>query len=362
MIHIVTGADEGFAPGLLAAVSSALFSLPPSRPVTVHVLDGGLSKKSSARLRAAADRIHPGCRIQFCPVDVTRFAGFRSGIGNSRMYYARLVIGELVCADKVIYLDADVVVTGCLEDLWNWEMGGNLVLAAEDRKLRLLRDDCPWPLPDEESPYFNTGVMAIDLREWRKENVGARAIALAAEAGDKCQWYDQTVLNYLLRGRIGLLPDFWNWQREEIPADAPVGAIHFTTGKKPWLYFGPDARFRIWRAFYSLAGSPLIFLRRKAIPGLCFGVFETLLRRLPLLRSGHVFLLQMLCRTARDPERKRALLGSIFHYTTGPGGPGRDREIGRDLPVIAKVRSFQLLEIKRRSAGSTKMGTQASRL
>ena len=341
MIHIVTGADEGFAPGLLVAVASALFSLPPGRPATVHVLDGGLSKKSSARLRAAAERIHPGCRIRFCPVDVTRFAGFRSGIGNSRMYYARLVIGNLVSADKVIYLDADVVVTGCLEDLWNIGMGENLVLAAEDRKIRFLRDDCPWPLPDEESPYFNTGVMAIDLREWRKENVGARAMALAAEAGDKCQWYDQTVLNYLLRGRIGLLPGFWNWQREEIPADAPVGAIHFTTGKKPWLYFGPDARFRIWRAFYSLAGSRWIFLRRKAIPGLCFGGFETLLRRLPLLRSCHVFLLRILFRTARDPGRKRALLGSIFHYTTGPGGPRGDREIGRVLPVIAKIRSFR---------------------
>ena len=341
MIHIVTGADEGFAPGLLAAVTSALFSLPPCRPVTVHVLDGGLSKKSSARLRKAAERIHPGCLIRFCQVDVTRFEGFRAGIGNSRMYYARLVISELVSADKVIYLDADVVVTGCLEDLWNIEMGGNLVLAVVDRKIRFLRDDCPWPLPEEESPYFNTGVMAIDLRQWRKENVGVRAITLAAEAGDKCQWYDQTVLNYLLRGRIGLLPDFWNWQREEIPADAPVGAIHFTTGKKPWLYFGPNARFRIWRAFYSLAGSRRIFFRRKAIPGLCFGGFETLLRRFPLLRSCHVFLLRMLFRAARDPERKQALLGSIFYYTSGPGGPKGDREIGRALPIIAKVRSFR---------------------
>jgi len=341
VIHIVTGADEGFAPGLLVLVTSALFSLPPSRPVTVHVLDGGLSKKSSVRLCAAAKRIHPDCQIRFCPVNETRFAGFRAGIGNSRMYYARLVIGELVSADKVIYLDADVVITGCLEDLWNMEMGGNLVLAAKDRKIRLLRDDCPWPLPDEESPYFNTGVMAIDLRQWLKENVGARAMALAAEAGDQCQWHDQTVLNYLLRGRIGLLPDFWNWQREEIPAHAPVGAIHFTTGKKPWLFLGPDARFRIWRAFYSLAGSRRIFLRRNAIPGLCFGVFETLLRRLPLLRSCYVFLLRMLFRAARGPERKRALLGSIFYYTSGPGGPEGDPEIGRDLPVIAKIRSFR---------------------
>jgi lipopolysaccharide biosynthesis glycosyltransferase len=341
VIHIVSGADERFVPGLVVALGSALFSLPADRPVTIHVLDGGLSQISVGRIQSLAARTHPGCAVFFCPVDEALFAGLRPGIGNSRMYYARLGMGELIQADKAVYLDADVVVTGNLEELWNIGMGENVLLAAHDRKIRFLREDCPWPLPHQEgeAPYFNTGVMVVNLRRWREEAVGPRAMALAAEAGDRCQWYDQTVINHLLRGQIGRLSDSWNWQREEIPEEPPIGAIHFTTGKKPWLFWGPGLRFRIWRSFYFLAGgSPRDYFRRRALSGLGYGILETLLRRQSFLRGWYVSLLGVLSRMERDPERRRALQGSISYYTSGPGGPKGDAEMARGHPIIEEVR------------------------
>lgn len=341
MIHIVTGADEGFAPGLLVAVASALASLLPERPATVHILDGGLTSTTIRRLEKLAGRIHKGSRLVFHAVQEEKFAGFKAGIRNSRMYYARLGIGSLVSADKAIYLDADVVVLGGLARLWELGMDGKMILAAADRKIRHLREDCPWPLSDPEAPYFNTGVMLMDLRSWREEGAESHAMKLAGEAGEKCQWYDQTVLNYMLRDRIGKLPPEWNWQREAVPGDRDIFAIHFTTGKKPWLYRGPDVRFRIWRAYYEFAaGSSLpLFFRREALPGLYFGLFETLLRQSPVLRSWYVRLLETRLRTTRDPEKKRKIAGTAAHFTAGPGGLAGGSETARGHAVAAAVRN-----------------------
>ena len=339
-IHIVTGADERFAKGLLVTVASALLSLPPERPATVHILDGGLTPATIGRLEKLAGRVHGSASLEFHAVSEEKFAGFKAGIRNSRMYYARLGIGSLVPADKAIYLDSDVVVLGGLAGLWELDMGGKMLLAVVDRKIRQLRMDCPWPIQDPDAPYFNTGVLLMDLRRWREEDAGNRAMKLAGEAGEKCQWYDQTVLNYMLAGRIGELPEEWNWQKEILPEDRDALAIHFTTGKKPWLHRGPEARFRIWRAYYEFAaGSSLtLFFNREAFPGLVYGLFETLLRKWPALRGAYVRALEILVRTTRDTEKKRGIAGTVAYFSTGPGSPAGDSGRARGDAVVAEVR------------------------
>ena len=358
MIHVVTGADEGFASGLLVTVASALVSLPTERPATIHILDGGLAPDTIGRLKELAVMTHGKSRIVFHPVREEKFAGFKAGIRNSRMYYARLAIGSLVSTDRAIYLDADVVVLGELAGLWELDTGEKMVLAAVDRKIRCLREDCPWPIPDTESPYFNTGVMLLDLRCWREAGAESQAMRLAGEAGEKCRWYDQTVINYMLRDRIGKLPEEWNWQREAIPDDRRIFAIHFTTGKKPWLYRGPDARFRIWRTYYEFAaGSTLpLFLNRTALPGLFFGVMESLLRKSPSLCGAYVRLLGIRLRRARDTEKKRRIAGTIAYFTTGPGSPAGDSESGSGNAVVADVRHRLRAWKRRQAAGSNQTG------
>lgn len=338
-VHIVTGADEGFTPGLLVTLASALVSLPPESPASVHVLDGGLAAATVARIRKMAERVRPGCRVGFFPVDARQFEKFRPGVRNSRMYYVRLLMGSLVPADKAIYLDADVVVLGNLADLWETDMGGKMVLAAQDRKIRFLHEDCPWTLDEStrEAPYFNTGVMVVDLKRWRAEHIESRALELAGKAGERGRWYDQTVINYLLPGGIGLLPETWNWQKESFSEKADI--VHFTTGKKPWLFHGPDVRFRAWRAFHTFAAGTSPFYNPRAVPGLFFGLFETLVRRSPRLRNAYVLLLEHLLRTTRSPEKKQAIAGSIAYFTKGQGGPAGDPAASPRHPALAEIRA-----------------------
>ena len=350
MIHLLTGADERFSPGLLVTASSALLAIDSSTPVTIHVMDGGLRRQSVDDLWSVCLAINPNCEIQIVRVETARFQTFRPGLRNSRMYYARLHMGSFLSASRVIYLDSDILVLSDLAALWRQPMNGKTVLACGDRTYAQLGEDCPWPLdPGERSlPYFNSGFMVVDLDKWREGNLEEQALELAA-GPTSYQWHDQTILNYVLRGRIEILEQGLNWQYESLPSGGIRDFnLHYSTGRKPWSYWGLDARFRIWRAFYSAADKSTLglFLERREATGLAYGLLEGTIRRRRELRLCYLagILFQ---RKFAHGQKKAALDGLYDYYATGLGSPSGDRDVNPQDPVITEI--MQKLQHPRQS-------------
>ena len=71
--------------------------------------------------------------------------------------------------DKILYLDPDIIVNGDIQKLYNIDMCNNFFAAASHingilQKVNELRLDI-----EENSPYINSGVMLMNLKELRKE-------------------------------------------------------------------------------------------------------------------------------------------------------------------------------------------------
>ena len=103
--------------------------------------------------------------------------------------------------------------------------------AANNRRVTspVLQDDCltagfqapsmcrlplhptPYPLhPIADTPYFNSGVLVINLTRWRKENVGDRVIEYLRKYQPYVQLEDQEGLNAVLANDWGKLDPKWN--------------------------------------------------------------------------------------------------------------------------------------------------------
>jgi lipopolysaccharide biosynthesis glycosyltransferase len=159
-------------------------------------------------------------------------------------------MGELLPPEirRVLYLDCDVIVRGDLSELWNVNLSGKTVAAVREVT------DYTWHsrlgLP-AGAPYFNNGVMLIDLDRWRKLNIGRRSLDFAREHPDRVQWWDQCALNLNLYDDWIPLDAKWNFQTMEVAfwdhgmmrfkridsrtRDA-ITITHFTTESKPWQY------------------------------------------------------------------------------------------------------------------------------
>ena len=78
----------------------------------------------------------------------------------------RLVVGSSLPGDvsKVIYLDADLLIQRDIFELWEQDMQDKIVLAVQDSYIQKLPARyVPARARKADQPYFNSGVMVIDL-------------------------------------------------------------------------------------------------------------------------------------------------------------------------------------------------------
>lgn len=291
-IHLVSGGDQNYLPGIKVTVASALAGIHPNRDVVFHILSGGFSEDEMSVLCRIAKRCHARSRLDFHDITCLPVNELAPGPGNSTMCYARIWMESLLPdIGKVIYLDSDTLILGDLGSVWDIPMEGMASMACPDHKVANLDGDAPLSLEHNERslPYFNSGVLVACLSTWRILKIQSQAVDLMNNPASICRWHDQTALNYVLRGRFRVLPREWNWQSEEVPAkiENPIRILHYTTGSKPWLYWGNSLRFKAWRSCHKTCiGSPLLlFLRNGSWRGLVNGVFDGAVENSRLVRS-----------------------------------------------------------------------------
>jgi lipopolysaccharide biosynthesis glycosyltransferase len=243
-MRIVVAGDAAYEPPLHACLASVVEHAPKA---SIQVLDCGLGKWSRAAL---IETVGGSERIGFTPVPVGRFAHLPAPACGSTATYARLLLDELVTADRFLYLDADTLLVAPLEPLFEVQLQARPLAAVREMytpTVSAANGVLDWHalgLPGD-TPYFNAGVMLIDLDRWRALDVGGTAISYLQEPARRVTLYDQEALNVALGGNWLELPPYWNVSRYWYKAErrvAPHTDIlararihHFLSEDKPWL-------------------------------------------------------------------------------------------------------------------------------
>ena len=84
-------------------------------------------------------------------------------------------------------------------------MQGKIVLAVQDSYIQSLPARAPPTREqgDVEQPYFNSGVMVIDLEAWRAAGIEQCCLDAASRLQHRTKWLDQHLLNRLPRWSLG---------------------------------------------------------------------------------------------------------------------------------------------------------------
>lgn len=170
--------------------------------------------------------------------------------------YLRLLIPGLMAGryDRLLYLDTDIIAQGGgVTDLLALDLRGQTIGAVRDTML--------WRTPSRHvaefkaagrpaHPYFNAGVLLIDVARWNGTGVLDQCLDLFAKTPHLLTRHDQTLLNLVMAGRWTELSPVWNWQYTWVSrffADlADPRLTHFIGPLKPWADTGSTLppRFR----------------------------------------------------------------------------------------------------------------------
>lgn len=277
VVPVVFAADDGYTAQLCCAVGSMAANASRGRTYDVYVLTSGISWEHQEAIRrhlAALGR--DDVRLTF--FDVSRLIrGHQLDTNNAHIsqetYYRFLVQEILPFYDKVVYLDSDLVVEGDVAQLFDTELGCDLVAATRDvdylGNLNVPggnRMDYSTDVLGMRDPYayFQAGVLVLNTRELRRVHSIDEWLDVASNPA--YIYNDQDVLNVACEGRVRYLDASWNVTNDtfdrvgRIYALAPAAAydaylasrahpkvVHFAGAIKPWGDASIDLAEHFWR-------------------------------------------------------------------------------------------------------------------
>ena len=178
--------------------------------------------------------------------------------------------------ERILYLDIDIVVNRDLASLFDTDLRGLSTAAIPDWPMVL--GSRTWPTfripydgkryrfdayardvldldPSRGAPYFNTGVLLMDLAVWRRDAIADRTLALLA-ATRGFHYPDQDALNAVLRGNHIALDARWNAQA--ICMRIPFSPLDWTGAGRRWTAIRRLWRDDPWIVHYAGANKPWV--------------------------------------------------------------------------------------------------------
>lgn len=209
-MHIACAASEQYAPHC-AAMLHSLLAQHPRGQCHIHYLH--VPDLPEAVKRNIESVCHGMCaQLSLHPVDASIFDGLPVRWHISVETWYRLLLPRLLPdVERVLYIDADAIVTAELDALWQTDMGEHSVAAVDNAFIAQSRDRVR-KLGLGTGRYFNGGVLLLDLARLRAADWTARALDYAQRHADTLALLDQDVMNILLGPHRLTLSPRWNCQ------------------------------------------------------------------------------------------------------------------------------------------------------
>lgn len=245
-IHICLISDAAYARRLVVTLASIVCSAAPEDALFFYIIDGGLSagdKRDIERLKSV--KKFSCVYIETDSARMSRFPGHRCSV----CAYYRVLLPELLPhLDKIIYLDCDLIVLKSLRELWDTELEEAGVAAARDFIDYVKDEELNYKHQvrigmDIRLPYFNSGVLLINLAELRAMRFSEVFFRVRKELDTVLRFSDQDVFNHIFQNKLKLLPQGWNFQAPLLmlpeakldTLETDIAIIHYTTDAKPWI-------------------------------------------------------------------------------------------------------------------------------
>jgi len=239
MIQIFFAIDENYMAPLCVAIKSLISNSDSNKTYQITVINQGLKSDSIETISAmATDNV----AINFTSISEKLNAQVGTGSAALPNYFTLTIFYRLFIADmfpdidKAIYLDADVVCTTDIAELYATDVNKAFVAAAQDPFIPTHKQFAAYAtqaigIPADEC--VNSGVLVLNLKAMRAAHFSEHFLSLFNQYHFTCVAPDQDYLNAIANKRIVMLSSDWNAQA---PGIANPKLVHYNFFRKPWHY------------------------------------------------------------------------------------------------------------------------------
>lgn len=250
-IPVFFAIDDQYIPFLAVALKSLIDNSSEKNKYAIKILYTNVSKENMLRIKKYEKE---NINIEF--VDLNGQLEEVQGKLYTRNYfsnttYYRLFIPELYPQyDKALYLDSDTAILTDVADLYNEEIGDNLVAGVPDGAVQTIEIFQEYVEKVvgviDYNNYFNAGILVMNLEELRKYKFQEKFLYLLEKVRFEVA-QDQDYLNRLCKGRVKMLDFAWNRMPIMGESDKEIKIVHYNLGFKPWYFDNVPYQEYFWK-------------------------------------------------------------------------------------------------------------------
>lgn len=240
-IPICFATDDNYVPFLTVALASMLDNASKDNFYMIYVLTSHLSEEN---MKSIKKHEVENCSIEF--VQLSKELDKVQNMFHLRDYYSketyyRIFIPNLFPQyQKVLYLDCDITVLGDVSELYNTEIHGYYVAAAQEEVMQTFEVFGNYVEQADginRKEYFNAGILLINCRRWRNKLIAERFVDLLNRYKFRVV-QDEDYLNVLCKNNVKKLNLGWNKTsyKNETFDDKDLKIIHWKINWRPWKY------------------------------------------------------------------------------------------------------------------------------
>lgn len=240
IVPVFMAVDDGYIPFLGVALKSVIENSSKENKYEIKILYTKVSEENKNKIKAYETE---NVSIEFVDLssklhEIEDKLYTRNYFSNTT--YFRLFIPELYPEyDKVVYIDSDTVTLADIADLYNTDMGDNLIAGIPDGVVQAI------PVFQEYvekvvgvidyNNYFNAGIIVMNLKALREYKFQEKFLYMLEKIKFEVA-QDQDYMNRLCKGRVKLLGFEWNRMPAMGKREGTINLVHYNLGCKPWYF------------------------------------------------------------------------------------------------------------------------------
>lgn len=272
-ISIAFCVNDGYVIQLGVTIFSILKSNPDSS-FLFYVFSSDFSEDSKIKMNKIM-RHFPNSDICYKCVEREKFSSLKLNIDyiSLETYYRYVLADMLPDVDKILYLDADLIVKGDLRFLWDTDISGVFMAGAEDKFITTERYKSKIGFLETDL-YVNAGVLLMNLSKMRQEKMSEILLRKTQELTGKISYQDQDILNVVFKGKIKEIDILYNFTtysvKHEKSKRKSATIIHYTGAAKPWK---KNSRHRMKKIYLRYMKEAMQLMSKKIKVGLLIDEF-----------------------------------------------------------------------------------------
>lgn len=207
-MHVVFCISDNYTPLVAITLQSFVDHHTSDSLFVFHIVSEELSSENYDYLSRIVAQRH-NWQLCYHPIDQQKLTHIPTGPFTLHTWY-RVFLGQLLPEhiDKVLYLDADTLVTAPIEELFTISLENKAVGAVKDQQNFISATKRRLGLPQNYT-YICAGVLLMNLRYWRENNTAQQVITWAIDNARRLGCPDQDAINAVLKNNILVLPAQW---------------------------------------------------------------------------------------------------------------------------------------------------------